>query len=83
VRELGPRQGAEELPRQLNLVYAALIAEVDRYGGSVIFFSGDAITCWFDEKDDPLSGGRGGRMKIVFFILARQTGSPSCEVFIL
>src|SRR5207237_10269741 len=28
-------------------VYDALIAEVDRYGGSVIGFSGDAITCWF------------------------------------
>ncbi len=46
---LGPRRGAEELTRQLNLVYAALIAEVDRYGGSVISFAGDAITCWFDE----------------------------------
>ncbi|HEX9371938.1 MAG TPA: adenylate/guanylate cyclase domain-containing protein, partial [Roseiflexaceae bacterium] len=49
VRALGPRRGAEELTRQLNEVYAALIAEVDRYGGSVIGFSGDAITCWFDD----------------------------------
>jgi predicted ATPase len=63
VRELGPRRGAEELPHQLNRVYNALIAEVDRYKGSVIFFSGDAITCWFDERDNPLSGGRGGEMK--------------------
>src|SRR5262245_4948381 len=51
LNELGPRRGAEELTRQLNLVYAALIAEVDRYGGSVITFGGDAITCWFDEQD--------------------------------
>nr|MBA3530304.1 AAA family ATPase [Ardenticatenales bacterium] len=48
-RELGPRRGAEELPRQLNLIYDALIREVDRYGGSVIDFAGDAITCWFDQ----------------------------------
>src|SRR5918997_4363740 len=48
VRSLGPQRGAEELPRQLNLIYDALIAEVDRFGGSVIGFSGDAITCWFE-----------------------------------
>jgi hypothetical protein len=50
VRTLGARRGAEELTRQLNLVYNALIAEVERYGGSVISFNGDAITCWFDES---------------------------------
>lgn len=49
-RELGPRRGAEELTIYLNLVYDALITELHRYGGSVIGFSGDAITCWFEEK---------------------------------
>ncbi len=49
-QELGAQRGAEELTRQLNRVYGALIAEVDRYGGSVIGFSGDAITCWFDSQ---------------------------------
>jgi adenylate cyclase len=53
VRALGPQRGAEELPRQLNLVYDALIVETDRYGGSVIGFSGDAITCWFSEAFEP------------------------------
>ena len=48
-QELGPLRGAEELTRQLNRVFGALIAEVHRYGGSVIGFSGDAMTCWFDE----------------------------------
>ncbi|MBP7693184.1 MAG: response regulator [Anaerolineales bacterium] len=48
-RELGFQRGAEELTRQLNRIYAALIAEVHRRGGSVVSFSGDAITCWFDE----------------------------------
>ncbi|HEX6383662.1 MAG TPA: tetratricopeptide repeat protein [Anaerolineae bacterium] len=48
--ELGPQRGAEEMTDHLARVYGALIAEVHRYGGSVIGFSGDAITCWFDEK---------------------------------
>src|ERR1041384_7773510 len=48
VRALGPQRGAEELPRQLNMIYDALIAQVDQYRGSVLGFSGDAITCWFD-----------------------------------
>jgi len=52
VRALGPQRGAEELPRQLNMIYDALIAEVDQYHGSVLGFSGDAITCWFDESDE-------------------------------
>jgi class 3 adenylate cyclase len=56
VQELGPQRGAEELARQLNRVYDALIAEVHRYGGSVIGFSGDAITCWFDDDPSTSSG---------------------------
>ena len=36
---LGQRQGAEELS-----LYSALIAEIERYGGSVIGFAGDAPT---------------------------------------
>jgi adenylate cyclase len=51
LKELGPRHGADELSRQLNLVYDTLIAVVDRYGGNVITFGGDAITCWFDGDD--------------------------------
>ena len=41
-KELGPQRGAEELTRQLIVIYSALIAQVDRYRGSVISFSGDA-----------------------------------------
>ena len=48
VEILGPQRGAEELTRYLNQVYDTLIAELDRFGGSVIGFSGDAITCWLD-----------------------------------
>ena len=50
-RELGRRRGAEELTRLLDQVYGALIAEVHRYRGSVVGFSGDAITCWLDGDD--------------------------------
>ncbi|MBI4788820.1 MAG: tetratricopeptide repeat protein [Chloroflexi bacterium] len=48
---LGPQRAAEELTRQLNRVYDALVAEVHQYRGSVIGFVGDALTCWFDEQD--------------------------------
>jgi len=46
---LGPRRGAEELTALLNQVYSALITQIEQFGGSVVGFSGDAITCWFDE----------------------------------
>ncbi len=48
-RDLGPRRGAEELTRHLNAVYTALIGELHQMGGVALGFSGDAITCWFDE----------------------------------
>ena len=49
--ELGPLRGAEELTVRLNLVFHAVISELDRLGGDVISFSGDAITCWLDGDD--------------------------------
>jgi predicted ATPase/class 3 adenylate cyclase len=51
--EFGPQRGAEELTLYLNRVFTALIAEVDRYHGSVVSFSGDAITCWFGGDSSP------------------------------
>ena len=53
--ELGQQRGAEELTRILNEVYSALVAQVHRYRGSVLSFSGDAITCWLDQ-DEGLRG---------------------------
>lgn len=49
VEALGAFRGAEELTNLLNKVFTLLIDEIHRYGGAVIGFSGDAITCWFDE----------------------------------
>ena len=43
--ELGAHRGAEELTKHLNRVFHALIEELHRFGGEVIYFSGDAITC--------------------------------------
>ena len=49
-QELGPQRGAEEMTRRLSQVYTALIARIHDYAGSVVTFSGDALTCWFDDK---------------------------------
>jgi class 3 adenylate cyclase/tetratricopeptide (TPR) repeat protein len=49
IGDFGPRRGAEELTALLNQVFAALIVQVEAFGGSVIGFAGDAITCWFAE----------------------------------
>ena len=49
--ELGPQRGAEELTANLNRVFHALISDLERFGGHVIYFSGDAITCWIDGDD--------------------------------
>jgi class 3 adenylate cyclase/tetratricopeptide (TPR) repeat protein len=49
--ELGPQRGAEELTLHLNRVFQALIDALARFGGHVICFSGDAITCWLDADD--------------------------------
>ena len=48
VQKFGPQRGAEELVFHLNNVYDAIIGKVHLYMGSVVSFSGDAITCWFD-----------------------------------
>ena len=50
-KELGRERGAEVLTYHLNRVFHVLIAELDRFGGDVLYFSGDAITCWLDGDD--------------------------------
>lgn len=47
----GAQRGAEEITRHLNRVYDALMVPIERFGGNVIGFSGDAMTCWFDKDD--------------------------------
>ncbi len=66
-RDLGTRRGIEELARQINVVYDAMIQEIESFGGSVVSFAGDAITCWFDDQDEPAAG------RAVAAALAMQT----------
>jgi adenylate cyclase len=51
VAELGARRGAEELTAALDTVFDAVLGVLHRFGGTVIYFSGDAVTCWLDGDD--------------------------------
>jgi class 3 adenylate cyclase/tetratricopeptide (TPR) repeat protein len=50
-RELGGRRGAEELTATLDRVFAALLHRLHAWDGSVVYFSGDAVTAWMDGDD--------------------------------
>ncbi len=52
--ELGPQRGAEVLTGVLERVFHELIGTLHDVGGSVVYFSGDAITAWLDGDDDGL-----------------------------
>ncbi len=72
--ELGPRRGVEELSSRLNQVYDALISALERYGGSVIGFAGDAITCWFDNRpQETVVNGLPSAVNALSSALAMQT----------
>ena len=47
------KEGAEELTRVLNAYFSAMIDLVRGYGGQVIDFGGDAITCAFTSDQKP------------------------------
>lgn len=72
-KEYGPQRGAEELTSYLNMVYDGLIGVLHRFGGSVIGFSGDAITCWFD-------GDNGARAAACGLAMQREMGELSSIV---
>jgi class 3 adenylate cyclase/tetratricopeptide (TPR) repeat protein len=50
-RELGGRRGAEELSATLDRIFAALMEPLHAWNGSVVYFSGDAVTAWIDGDD--------------------------------
>jgi class 3 adenylate cyclase/tetratricopeptide (TPR) repeat protein len=50
-RELGARRGAEELSATLDRIFAALLEPLHIWQGSVVYFSGDAVTAWIDGDD--------------------------------
>ncbi|HVH51764.1 MAG TPA: AAA family ATPase, partial [Gaiellaceae bacterium] len=49
--ELGSHRASELLTANLNRVFRLLIDELHARGGDVIYFSGDAITCWLVGDD--------------------------------
>ncbi len=55
VAELGAQRGAEELSTILDGLFAELLAHLHAHGGSVVYFSGDAVTCWLDQDDGRLA----------------------------
>ena len=50
-RELGGRRGAEELSATLDRIFSALMEPLHAWNGSVVYFSGDAVTAWIDGDD--------------------------------
>ncbi|MSZ76270.1 MAG: tetratricopeptide repeat protein, partial [Actinobacteria bacterium] len=51
VEEYGAQRGAEELTAVLDLILEAVLHELHERDGAVIYFSGDAVTCWLDGDD--------------------------------
>ena len=79
----GQRRGVEELTRRINAVHQALIAEIERCGGSVVALAGDGLTCWFDAADGnaarraTLAAQRMQRAVVVFDGLLVKVGAAS------
>ena len=53
--EYGPTRGAEQLTATLATIFDAVLGELHRFAGSVVYFSGDAVTCWLDDDDGHLA----------------------------
>ena len=75
----GAQRGAEEITRQLNRVYDALIVPIEHFGGNIIGFSGDAMTCWFDRDDgrQALASAYEIQNAMIDFANIRVSASPS------
>ncbi len=58
---LGPLRGAEEMGTWLRRIYEPLIARVEEGEGTVLGFSGDAVTCFFPGDDDGARAVRAAR----------------------
>ncbi len=72
-RELGPKRGAEEFTIHLNQIFYGIVADLHNYGGSVVSFSGDAMTCWFNNDLD-------GRQAITSALAMQKTMQEKGEI---
>jgi class 3 adenylate cyclase/tetratricopeptide (TPR) repeat protein len=80
VTEFGPRRGAEELTAVLDRVFDAVLGELHRYSGSVVYFSGDAVTCWLDGDDGTLAVACGLDMQRAMATVSRII-TPGGQMF--
>lgn len=78
----GARRGAEELTRALDAIYDALIEPVRAYGGSVVSFAGDAITCVFPHDDGWAAATASAQMHTAAAGLTTRIGSELRPVVI-
>src|SRR4029453_18662890 len=78
--ELGSQRGSEELTANLGRVFHAVIEELHRRGGDVIYFSGDAITCWLDGDDGTRATAAGLAMQEAMAREGRITTPAGTEV---
>jgi len=53
--EYGSSRGAEQLTAALGAIFTAVLDELHRHAGNVVYFSGDAVTCWIDGDDGRLA----------------------------
>ncbi len=80
-RRHGARRGAEEVAALLSRVYGPLVAEVDRSGGSVVDFTGDALSCCFHDDDGSRALHCGLGMQAAMAALRTDTAdSPALKV---
>ena len=79
-RELGARRGAEELTATLDRVFSALLGRLHVWGGSVVYFSGDAVTAWVDGDDGLRATACALEMQSVMDEVGRLTTPGGTEV---
>ncbi|HTX62629.1 MAG TPA: adenylate/guanylate cyclase domain-containing protein, partial [Acidimicrobiales bacterium] len=79
-KELGPQRGAEELTAALDVVFDAVLGQLHRFGGSVIYFSGDAVTCWLDGDEGILGVACALAMQRAMGTVCRITTPGGTEV---
>jgi class 3 adenylate cyclase/tetratricopeptide (TPR) repeat protein len=72
MRELGQKRGAEEVLVYLNPVFDSLIGELHLYGGVVIGFAGDSITCWLE--------GDNGRRAVACALAMQEVMVPYADM---
>ncbi|MEP7179164.1 MAG: adenylate/guanylate cyclase domain-containing protein, partial [Pseudonocardiales bacterium] len=78
--ELGPQRGAEELTAALDVVFGALLTELDRHSGDVIYFSGDAVTAWIDGDDGQVAVACGFAMQQAMAQVGQRSTPSGREV---